>query len=505
MMHRGIERIRRYPALSVALCFVLFLLGWTIYELAAAVTDMPGQGGKYAEQIEAVVAKAQVGVAGPDSWAEMIHALAMMEKTEDSVRASTGRTLPTGENVGPADWPADQKWPPDESVLGTGGSDAKVEAYFRQLIARLRADGVFEAMEKVVQPRRAVRPIPRTAFIDVILPELGLSRRMRRIDRARMMLALADDDMPEFVRAFEQTLALVRIMGAQATTMDHLVAISNGSSALEDIRRVIADGRLAAPQLRAVHRAIDRQLPMTPLDVSLEAERLAMLDLLEWTHSQSGRAIPSTLRHLSAVSSGEARAPFSLGVLGNVAAIGMASKRDSIRAVDEYFRLVTLEQHTRARERATPAASEQFRESLSAGYAILRLVLFSYSHELSSESIYLTEFAATRVMVALERYRLAVGVYPALLEQLVPRYLDELPQDQYAEGPLIYVLRDPRGATASEAYLLYSVGKDGEDDGGAAVDPSLCNPWPPDGKDVVFNVGTPRSMSTTNPCAGNLR
>lgn len=500
-MHRGLQRIRRYPALSVSLCVVLLLLGWTIYELAAAVIDTPGRGGTYAAQIEAVVAKAQEDLPGPDSWAEVVHALEMMEKTEDSLRASMGRTLPSGATEGPTDWPADQKWPPDESVLGTDRSDAKVEGYFRELLARLRSDGVMDAMEKVVQPRRAVRPIPRTKFADVLLPELSLARRMRRIDHARMMLALADGDIAEFVRAMEESLALVRVMGSQATEIDRLVSISNASSVMDDIRRVIADGRLSAAGLRGVHRAIERQLPMAPPDVSIEGERLGMLDFLEWTHSESGRAIPSTLRDMSAVLSDGPRAPFSLGALGNVAAIGMASKRDSTHAVDEYFRLLKDEQRTRARDRTKPSASEQFRESLPASYAILRMILPTHAGIFGSESIHRTEFAATRAMVALERYRQAVGMYPALLQQLVPRYLDELPQDQYGEGELVYVLRDPRGATASQAYLLYSVGNDRVDNAGAAVDPSLCNPWPQDGKDVVFNLGTPRSASAASGAA----
>ena len=50
--------------------------------------------------------------------------------------------------------------------------------------------------------------------------------------------------------------------------------------------------------------------------------------------------------------------------------------------------------------------------------------------------------------------------YPEALELLKSEDLDELPQDIFSEAPLKY-RREGTG------YVLYSVGRDGEDDGGA--------------------------------------
>jgi len=65
-----------------------------------------------------------------------------------------------------------------------------------------------------------------------------------------------------------------------------------------------------------------------------------------------------------------------------------------------------------------------------------------------------------RIACALERYRLAQGVYPASLDALAPKYIDALPHDIMNGQPYRYRLRP------DNKYLLYSVGWNQTDDGG---------------------------------------
>lgn len=67
------------------------------------------------------------------------------------------------------------------------------------------------------------------------------------------------------------------------------------------------------------------------------------------------------------------------------------------------------------------------------------------------------------IVLALESFRRARGQWPDSLAQLVPAYLPSLPLDPFTGKPLRY--RPP--ASASDLPLLYSVGVDGVDDGGA--------------------------------------
>ena len=68
-----------------------------------------------------------------------------------------------------------------------------------------------------------------------------------------------------------------------------------------------------------------------------------------------------------------------------------------------------------------------------------------------------------RIACALERYRLAHGIYPHSLEELAPAYIDTVPHDIINGEPYHYQLR-PDGT-----FLLYSVGWNQKDDGGKVV------------------------------------
>lgn len=70
-----------------------------------------------------------------------------------------------------------------------------------------------------------------------------------------------------------------------------------------------------------------------------------------------------------------------------------------------------------------------------------------------------------RVALALERYRLAHGDFPAALDLLVPQFIPALPTDVMTNQPLHY-----RRVSADD-FLLWSIGWDAVDDGGKPVDP----------------------------------
>ena len=68
------------------------------------------------------------------------------------------------------------------------------------------------------------------------------------------------------------------------------------------------------------------------------------------------------------------------------------------------------------------------------------------------------------IVLALHTFRLEHGRYPASLQKLSPAYLKKLPEDPFAvQGTFKYKLQ-------GKSYLLYSVGPDGNDDGGTPID-----------------------------------
>jgi hypothetical protein len=76
-----------------------------------------------------------------------------------------------------------------------------------------------------------------------------------------------------------------------------------------------------------------------------------------------------------------------------------------------------------------------------------------------------------RVALAIERYRLRHGGQPpATLETLVPEYLPEVPIDPFSGSPV-------KLTATNDAYAIFSVGPNGQDDGGTLLDqPFLVSP-----------------------------
>ncbi len=76
---------------------------------------------------------------------------------------------------------------------------------------------------------------------------------------------------------------------------------------------------------------------------------------------------------------------------------------------------------------------------------------------------------------ALAAYRADHGKYPAQLADLAPKYLDKIPNDYFTDKPLVY-------KPNATGYLLYSVGENGRDDGGATFSDE------PSGDDLVVRM-----------------
>jgi hypothetical protein len=81
-----------------------------------------------------------------------------------------------------------------------------------------------------------------------------------------------------------------------------------------------------------------------------------------------------------------------------------------------------------------------------------------------------TDVDLLTVACALERYRLAEGVYPGQLAALSPRFITTLPHDIINGQPLKYRL------TPGGKFVLYSVGWNEKDDGGVTATNQYGNP-----------------------------
>jgi hypothetical protein len=80
---------------------------------------------------------------------------------------------------------------------------------------------------------------------------------------------------------------------------------------------------------------------------------------------------------------------------------------------------------------------------------------------------------------ALAAYQREHGRYPATLDALAPKYLPQIPNDLFSGKALIY-------RPSEKGYLLYSVGVNGQDDGGRSYEDD------PAGDDLTVRMPLPK-------------
>jgi hypothetical protein len=140
---------------------------------------------------------------------------------------------------------------------------------------------------------------------------------------------------------------------------------------------------------------------------------------------------------------------------------------------DEVDRLVEgwYEQWLELARDVSPAslkAAEGFfqEDELSKRFAVAYLISPAIGRVFESRLAMDTLIAGRRIMVAVELCHRERGEYPAALDALVPEYLEVLPHDPFSGIAFRYRRlidhEDPKG----RGYLLYSVGRDGEDNRG---------------------------------------
>jgi general secretion pathway protein G len=70
----------------------------------------------------------------------------------------------------------------------------------------------------------------------------------------------------------------------------------------------------------------------------------------------------------------------------------------------------------------------------------------------------------------IKNYNLEQGVYPATLDNLVPKYMEKIPLDAW-KRPLVYIASPSGGgATGTHPFTLYSTGESGETGGADVID-----------------------------------
>lgn len=484
-----------YRLRNVILAIVL-LIGLAIgREVYLALTATPGSSENFPAKVAALIEESQppgVPPESPDAFEILSRVIPIESDMHAPYRA--GPQLPNGHY--PIDYTA-LRGPQSRKFYGAALET--IQANSRKMIEDLRATEFYSLLDEAAAARRAVRPTPLSGdVIGFLLPHLGKYRNLARLNSARMYLAHQSGDESELARAFEHGLAPGRVAGHGSFLIEYLVGVAIHALMVSELREELVERPVSEQTLLKLLAVMDRQ-ELPSMRWAIEGERLGTLDTIQWTHTDdgkgSGRLIVSKVSSLGPMLASGDNILEGAGAwrILNIAGAAFPSKAASVRRANEFYDAAQAAIALPHYQRNTASADlEAMAEAIPKRYILLRMMLPAWGKAIQSMDQIECQWQGTKVMLAIEIYRQRHGRPPASLDELVPGILPHLPKDPYTGSHFGYRILDPGTDPHGRAYLLYTAGRDGTDNGGVQAKQPYDAFRTTAGKGVDYVLNEPR-------------
>ncbi|MFO0834260.1 MAG: hypothetical protein U0638_04760 [Phycisphaerales bacterium] len=440
----------------VLVVFVLLVLGfcaWSGWLVHWALNATPSITVDYGEKLHALTMSGQ-DASAKNQYDALQRIGTTLKQVDDEFAQKYGKAADA-----PADWDNRLGYPVDLSAIYLADVPPKARAIALEYVERVKATDLPADIRALRDSGLVARPAPSGALIQLIVPELADSRKAARFSRARAALAAEAGEWDAFVDAVADVRGLSRAVGRDPILIGALVSIAIDTQAADALRDAILGHDIPAPALQKLAAVFADDPTRRPIRDSFEAERLFFMDVCQRTHDKSGRFIPSAAGGLTGTGGPTGSSP----PIANVVAIAMPSRAQTEELADRvYSRFKELGELPRKDRRGD--ADDYIGIEVPRRYILLQLMIPAIGKAISARDQWVQQQHATRLMIAIERYRAAKGEYPEKLEQLVPAFVESMPTDPYSDLGFVYKPGEDRKARAS--YTLYSVGEDNEDNSG---------------------------------------
>lgn len=307
---------------------------------------------------------------------------------------------------------------------------------------------------------RFVAPRPVGMLVNDTDPELSATGSFARLWNARMRLALDDHDPDRFKQSLRQSLAMARAPTGGYTLMHGRVASTLRRLTAEALVKALMDGVLTGDNAAIALRCLNDDPPAADLKVMFDCHRYLTLDTIDRFFANIKKEANVPAEHAGLVDDG-------LGLL--------ASHDQQVDFANRLHDAILTFVDANATPQARQAAADEFDK--------MQAFLDDRDHSAAYQPVgqFLPEVAGTRArhlqalamnagvstMLALEVFRTRTGRYPEQLAELVPADIDRLPTDPFTNVASFHYHRLlAEGGGPADGYVLYTVGLDGEDNGG---------------------------------------
>lgn len=488
---------RLRPILTTVVVIVLLSVGWVGLELYYAKTSKPAIQENYGAEIREMAEAWQPGE-GPNGWDALVRACQTHKEHVESYY----------------DEKADWSGRPDASFyevlispeftrefyLGLSHAETDEEAdrlmdvtaeWALETIGMFDELGITEDLDRLVAADVFIVDWPDSSLGSGMMPYqemMSLARALSRGIRAKMELDRNRGDWDEYLRSYSHGLAVGRALRYQPGMLGSLTGIAIQHLVSSAVQVELVNQRIPAEY---ASRIPDVELKLrngAPKDAVYESDQLVFLNGIQEMFDQNGRVMVTSMMGIRLL----LEEPHHW--TNNLKAIAMPRWRTVRRGYEERYaelgRIAMMPPSKRPEIKSkegsgnipiyddTLPVMDRFLEMIS-----IRTFLISFDH------LELLE-PGHDLLVAIELYRFEHGEPPGTLAELVPDYIDEVPIDWFApNGELWNYKRLDQPDEFGRTYILYGVGRDGIDNGGAHHETSASNALEPknSGTDYVMN------------------
>jgi hypothetical protein len=287
-------------------------------------------------------------------------------------------------------------------------------------------------------------------FIGTLMPHAQEVREVAQLLTLDAALRAHDSDVDGALESARAAVNAGRSLGDEPTEISQLVRRACSSLAVRSAERALGQGEPSGPALEQLQHLMEDEATQPSLLIAMRSARIGMDGALKafkagkFNYQSYGIRLPVLLPApaMSIVDATKARgahAPYLRYTteLVEIAKLPLPEQKERLKRLHKP-------------DAVLPAILTAFME----GGDDKKILQIFHRHQALLDSIV--------AALAVERYRRDKGHWPETLADLVPDYLPKVPLDLYDGAPLRYRQLD-------DGVVVYSVGPDGQDDGGKIV------------------------------------
>lgn len=376
------------------------------------------------------------------------------------------------------------------------GADPVEVDLARKALAKIESEGLFAQIGKIAAAPRYVREPETGLLMDVEMPELAAARAIARLNAGRASLALEAGQTADFVARIDELLAIGAKVGHSPLLISGLVGIAVQTLALDNSRRAIATGRLTESDLAALAASLEKHA-MPDVSKAIRGDRLLAEDATEFAYAGGAAALKQLqdrgMRVKTAAIVVPERAKTDIAPNARFGP-GMPDFKTQMKLTGEYYSNLARLAGLNAKARRDAPMPTDLEASVEKN-PLLAVLAPPTGRAMVSRDLLAADHTGTRVIIALERYKLKNGLYPESLEVLVPAFLVEVPADPFTGAALGF--RGPKQGpfVGRHKFVVYAAGADCKNDDGKVNYENRLNALQPKGRgtDLLLSDAEPRA------------